>query len=240
VLNNKKKVPAKVINYNAKLDLAIIKVTEKVKMPAVAELGNSSQMQVGDPVVAIGNPLGMELYGTVTTGVISAMNRKIQSSEGGNVTETYIQTDAAINPGNSGGALVNNLGQVIGINAAKIGGNGVEGIGFAIPIDIVKPQLKSLLKPVLKIGILARDITPDLSKQYNIPQGVYIVQVQEFSAAEKAGLQAGDVIEKFDGKVVKSVNDINNIKAEHKAGDKVQIVINRNGSNKTLTLTLSE
>lgn len=240
VLNNKQQVSAKVINYNAQLDLAIIKVTQNVKMPAVAELGTSSQMQVGDPVVAIGNPLGMELYGTVTTGIVSAMNRQVQASEGSNATETYIQTDAAINPGNSGGALVNNLGQVIGINSAKIGGNGVEGIGFAIPIDIVKPQLNSLLKPVLKLGIEGRDITSDLSEQYNIPQGVYVAQVQEFSAAEKAGLQVGDVIEKFDGKTVKSVNDINTIKAQHKAGDKVQIDINRNGSNKTLTLTLSE
>jgi serine protease Do len=237
IFNNKKEVPAKVINYDAPLDLAIIKVTGNVQMPAVAELGSSSSMQVGDPVVAIGNPLGKELLGTVTTGVISATNREIQV---GNTTQNLLQTDAAINPGNSGGALVNSQGQVIGINSAKMGGSGVEGLGFAIPIDIVKPKINSLLKPILKIGISARNITSDLSKQYNMPEGVYVVQVEQFSSAEKAGLQPGDVIEKFDGKPVKTVDDINNIKATLNAGDKVSMEVYRNNKTISLTLQLSQ
>jgi serine protease Do len=175
--------------------------------------------------------------GTVTTGVISAVNREITV---GNSKQSFLQTDAAINPGNSGGALVNSLGQVIGINSAKIGGNGVEGIGFAIPIDTVKPKIDSLLKPILKIGISARDIDEATSKEYNIHKGVYIVQVEQFSAAEKAGLQQGDVIVKFDGKSVTSVNDINAIKSTHKSGDTIKMEINRNGKNISLSLKLSE
>lgn len=237
IFNNNQEVPAKIINYDSSLDLAVIQVTKKVKMPAVAELGSSKDMQVGDPVVAIGNPLGKELLGSVTTGVISSLNREISV---GDSKQTLLQTDAAINPGNSGGALVNSLGQVIGINSAKIGGNGVEGIGFAIPIDIVKPKIDSLLKPILKLGISAREITSDMANQYQIPQGVYIVGVQEFSAAEKSGLQAGDVILKFDGKSVKSVDDINKIKSQHKSGDEVKLDIYRNGKNSALSLKLTE
>ncbi|AZV55825.1 trypsin-like peptidase domain-containing protein [Clostridium sp. AWRP] len=237
IFNNKKEAPAKVVNYDATLDLAIIKVTSNVKMPAVAELGDSKNLQVGDSVVAIGNPLGKDLLGTVTTGVISATNRDIKV---GNNTQTYLQTDAAINPGNSGGALVNSAGQVIGINSAKVGGSGVEGIGFAIPIDTVKPKLSGLLKPILKLGIACRDINSRLSQAYNMPEGVYVAEVQEFSAAERCGLKVGDVIQKFDGKSVKSISEINDIKATHKSGDTVEIVVNRNGSKKTLNLTLTE
>lgn len=237
ILNNKKEVSAKIINYDADLDLAIIKVTENVQMPAVAELGNSKDIQVGDSVVAIGNPLGKELLGSVTSGIISATSREIAV---GNSKQTLLQTDAAINPGNSGGALVNSAGQVIGINSAKIGGDNVEGIGFAIPIDIVKTKIDNLLKPILKIGISGRDITSDIAKSNNIPEGVYVVQVQEFSASEKAGIQVGDIIEQFDGKSVKSVSDINKIKAEHKSGDVVKVQVYRTGSTKTLSLKLSE
>lgn len=235
--NNKKTAPAKVINYDTDLDLAVIKVTDGSKMPAVADLGDSKSMQVGDPVVAIGNPLGLELLGTVTTGVVSAVNRQMQV---GNTTQTFLQTDAAINPGNSGGALVNQFGQVIGINSSKMGGNGVEGLGFAIPIDVAKAKISALVKPILKIGIGARDITSDLSSRYNLPVGVYVAQVEQFSPAEKAGIQTGDVIVKFDGKTVKTTNELNSIKGTHKAGDVVSIQVYRNGSNKDLTLKLAE
>ncbi len=237
IFNNNKEISAKIINYDEALDLAVIKVTDNIKMPAVAELGNSKDLQVGDSVVAIGNPLGKELLGSVTTGVISAVNREIKV---GNSKQTFLQTDAAINPGNSGGALVNSSGKVIGINSAKMGGNGVEGLGFAIPIDTVKPKIDSLLKPILKIGISGRDISPEMSKSYSIPEGVYVVQVQEFTAAEKCGLQTGDIIKKFDNKLVKSINDINSIKSNHKSGDKVKIEIFRDGKTKTLTLNLTD
>lgn len=240
IFNNNKEVSAKVINYDENMDLAIIKVTDSsVKMPAVAELGSSEALQVGDPVVAIGNPLGKELLGSVTTGVISAKNRDIQESSNG-PKQTFLQTDAAINAGNSGGALVNSQGQVIGINTAKINGSGVEGLGFAIPMDSIKPKIDSLLKPMLKIGISCRDISSDVAKQNNIPEGVAVLQVEEFSPAEKAGLQAGDIITKFDGKSVNSVDSMNTIKSKHKSGDEINLEVYRDGSTKSLKLKLSE
>lgn len=236
--NNKKTAPAKVVNYDENLDLAVIKVTDGSKMPAVAELGDSSSVQVGEPVVAIGNPLGLELMGTVTAGVISAVNRQIQGQN--NTTQTLLQTDAAINPGNSGGALVNQFGQVIGINSSKMGGNGVEGIGFAIPINVAKDKISSLTKPILKIGIGASDLTSDLAQQYNLPVGIYVAQVEHFSPAEKAGIQTGDVIAKFDGKTIKTTSELNAAKETHKARDVVDIQVYRNGSYKDFSLKLIE
>lgn len=237
ILSNKKQVSAKLVNYDANQDLAVIKVTSKTTMPAIAELGDSSKVQVGDSVIAIGNPLGTQLLGSVTSGIISATNRSISV---GNTKQSFLQTDAAINPGNSGGALVNSMGQVIGINSAKIGGNGVEGIGFAIPINTVKSKLSGLLKPVLKLGIAGRNIDSTLSQEYNVPKGVYVVEVEDSSAAEKAGIKVGDIIQKFDGKSVSSVNDINTLKSKHKSGDVISIVVSRNNSTKTLSLTLTE
>lgn len=237
ILSNNKTVSAKVVNYDENQDLAVIKVTTKTDMPAVAELGNSDNVQVGDPVVAIGNPLGKELLGSVTSGIISATKREIAV---GNTTQSFLQTDAAINPGNSGGALVNSAGQVIGINSAKIGGDGVEGIGFAIPINTVSSKLNGLLKPILKVGIVCMDVDSSLSQQYNIPQGVYVKEVEKSSPAEKAGLKTGDIIQKFDNKSIKSVDEINQIKATHKSGDTVSVVVYRDGSTKTLELTLTE
>ena len=238
ILNNKKEVPAKVVNYDANMDVAIIKVTGNVTMPAVAELGSSSNLQVGDQVVAIGNPLGKEFLGSVTSGIVSALNRevKVENSK----TETLIQTDAAINPGNSGGPLVNSQGQVIGINSAKLGGNGVEGMGFSIPIDLIKPKISSLSKPLLLLGITCSDVTSDQAQQNNVPVGVAVIQVNPSSPAQKAGLQADDIITKFDGKTIKTTDELNSIKASHKAGDKINIEVYRNGSTKSLTLTLTE
>ncbi|KEI02358.1 S1C family serine protease [Clostridium botulinum] len=240
ILNNGKEgkeIPAKVVNYNSAMDLAVIKLTEKVKVPAVAEFGDSDNIQVGDPAIAIGNPLGKQFLGSVTYGVISAVNRKV-SIEGQN--QNFIQTDAAINPGNSGGALVNTYGQVIGINSAKIGGSQVEGLGFAIPINAVKPQIQNLIKPILKMGIMVRNIDDKIAKQYKLPMGVYVQQVEEFSPAEKAGITPGDIIIKFDRKSVKTVEEMNSIKQKHNSGDIIDVEVNRDGKNKTLKLTLSE
>ncbi|KEI15278.1 S1C family serine protease [Clostridium novyi] len=240
ILNNGKEgkeIPAKVVNYNSAMDLAVIKLTEKVKLPAVAEFGDSDNIEVGDPAVAIGNPLGKQFLGSVTYGVISAVNRKV-SIEGQN--QNFIQTDAAINPGNSGGALVNTYGQVIGINSAKIGGSQVEGLGFAIPINAVKPQIQNLIKPILKMGIMVRNIDDKIAKQYKLPVGIYVQQVEEFSPAEKAGITPGDIIIRFDRKTVKTVEEMNSIKQKHNSGDVIEVEVNRDGKNKTLKLTLSE
>lgn len=232
-----KEIPAKVVNYDSSLDLAVIKLTEDVEIPAVAEFGDSDSIEVGEPAIAIGNPLGKQFLGTVTAGVISAVNREITVD---GQTQKYIQTDAAINPGNSGGALVNTYGQVIGINTAKIGGSQIEGLGFAIPINTVKPQIEKLIKPLLKIGISASNITQNIAKRNNLPIGIYIHQVEEFSPAEKAGLLPGDVITKFDGKTVKTVEEMNALKQKHNSGDKVEIQVIRDGKTKKITLTLSE
>ena len=237
MLSDGKEVSAKVINYDAAADVAVIKLDANTKVPGVAEFGDSDMLEVGESVVAIGNPLGKEFLGSVTAGVVSAINRQVSIE---NKDLKFIQTDAAINPGNSGGPLVNSKGQVIGINTAKIGQEGVEGLGFAIPINTVNPKMESLVKPILKIGISCREITEDISKQYNIPVGVYISQVQEFSAAEKAGIIPGDIIIQFGGQKVKTVEEINKVKGTHKAGDVVKVELVRNGKTMKLDLTLSE
>lgn len=190
VLSDGKSYKATLTGADSRTDLAVLKVDGN-NLP-YATLGNSSELQVGELAVAIGNPLGEELAGTVTGGYISALNRSIMVDD---KKFNLIQTDAAINPGNSGGALVNNYGEVIGINSVKMSSEGVEGIGFAIPIDEAKPIIEDLKtsgyvtgRPV--IGIAGRDVTEQDSKYYNIPVGIYVYQVSKYSAAEQAGIQA--------------------------------------------------
>lgn len=236
VFSNGKTSSAKVVNFDSTEDLAVLKVTTNMEMPGVAELGDSSRLRVGDNVVAIGNPLGKDLVGTVTSGIVSAVNRKVTIE---NKTLTLIQTDAAINAGNSGGPLVNSLGQVVGINSAKINETGVEGIGFSIPINTVKDELEGLQQTGLKIGIGAEDITSDEAKQYKVPQGVLIDTVDKFSAADKAGIEKNDIITQFDGQKVTTLSEINKIKFKHKSGDSIKVIVYRNNKYVTLTLTFT-
>ena len=190
--------------------------------------------------MAVGNPINMT--STVTTGIISAVNRKITDSDG--KTYTCIQTDAAINSGNSGGALVNSEGKVIGINTLKLSGTGIEGIGFAIPInsttDITSQliQYSKVKRPF--IGISGIDLDETTAKKYNLVVGVYVKSVEDFSSAEKGGLKAGDVITEADGKSIKSMDELNEIKNSHQIGDTIKLKINRDGSEKEITLTLGE
>jgi serine protease Do len=237
VLSDGKEVNAKLINYDAEYDVAIVKITDKIQVPGIVELGDSSVLQVGESVVAIGNPLGKEFLGTVTTGIVSALDRQIDIR---NREVTYIQTDAAINNGNSGGPLINSRGQVIGINTAKIKDSGVEGLGFAIPIDVIKDKIQDLSRPILMVGISGREVTEEIAKQYNFPIGVYIREVVEFSPAERAGLKPGDIIVRFDGEKVRSINDINRLKNKRRAGDVVNIIISRDGKERTIELELAE
>ena len=237
MLSDGKEVSAKIINYDAEADVAVIKLADNTVVPGVASFGNSDVLEVGETVVAIGNPLGKELIGSVTTGIVSAVNRQVSIE---NKDLKFIQTDAAINPGNSGGPLVNSKGEVIGINTAKISISGVEGLGFAIPINTVNPKMDALIKPILSIGISCRDITTEMAKENNVSVGVYILQVKEFSAAEKAGIVQGDIITKFDGKNIKTVAEINKIKGTHKSGDVVKIELIRNSKTVKVNLTLSE
>lgn len=237
-----KEVNAKVVNYDQVRDVAVVKITDEgVKMPGVAELGDSDELMKGQQVIAIGNPLGKEFSGTVTSGIISSVNRQLATDSNGKALN-FIQTDAAINQGNSGGPLMNAKGQVIGINTAKIGSTGVEGMGFSIPINEIKPKIESLMKPMLRIGIGGRDLTEAIAKENKLPasEGVLVLEVSEFSPAEKAGLKIYDIITTFDGQKVTSVNDINDIKAKKNAGDTVKVGILRDGKEKTIELTLEE
>lgn len=239
-LPDKRQAKAKFIGGDSVNDLAVIKI-DLNNLP-VAELGDSSKLEVGEPAIAIGNPLGMEFAGSVTVGVISALNRQIDSD---NNTMNLIQTDAAINPGNSGGALVNSQGQIIGINSAKISETGVEGLGFAIPISDAKPIIDQLIlfgyvkgRPL--IGISGKDVTDIISQQYNIPVGIYVTEVTQGSGAELAGVKIGDILVSMDGKEVKTMSDMDNIKKSHKVGDTVSVTIIRQGNKKDLSITFSE
>lgn len=236
IFSDGKEVNAKVVNYDAERDIAVIKITDDVKMPGIAQLGDSSTVKAGEEVIAIGNPLGKEFSSTVTKGIVSSPNRKMKT-ENGNVLD-YIQTDAAINPGNSGGPLINSKGEVIGINTAKKVGEDIEGIGFAIPINEVKTRLGSLSKPILKLGITARTVTPELAKENKLEEGVYVVGVQEFSPAEKAGLKIGDLIIEFGGKRVKTLEELNQAKSQYNDGDSVPVEIIRDGKKVNINLTL--
>ena len=238
-LSDGRDVKAKVVNYDQNQDIAMLKINEEgIVVPGVVELGDSSVLKTGEEVLAIGTPLSKEFNQTLTGGYISAVNRNVETSTG--VKVNLIQTDAAINPGNSGGPLINTKGEVIGINTLKIADSDVEGIGFAIPINEVKDRIEALSKPILNLGVSIREINSDLAKQYKMEEGLYVVQVVEFSPAEKAGIQAGDVIVKFDGKNIKTFEELKEIRDQKSAGDIVEIEVSRNGSSKTLNLQLEE
>jgi serine protease Do len=240
VLSNGKEYEAKVVGKDNKTDLAVIKIDEK-DLPT-AELGQSAALEVGELAVAIGNPLGQEFAGSVTAGVISALNRTMNVD---GRQYTLIQTDAAINPGNSGGALVNKYGQVVGINTVKIGASGYEGMGFAIPIDIAMPIINELLesgyvkgRPV--IGVSLREINEQMSKRYNLPVGLYVLEVSEFSGAEKAGVKISDIITKADGQEVKTVEELNKLRDMHKAEESITLTVIREDRVMTIAIVLGE
>lgn len=229
---------ATVVGTDEETDLAVIKIEEE-NLTAIG-LGDSDTVQVGEFVMAVGNPLGMK--SSVTCGVVSAVNREVTDSDG--KTYKLIQTDTAINSGNSGGALVNSEGNLIGINTLKVSETGVEGMGFAIPVNSAEPIYKQLIqynkvkRPF--IGISGREITESLAFRYNLVEGIYVTSVSEFSGAEKAGIKIGDIIIKADGKEVKTMNELNSIRNEHQIGDEITITINRDGKEKDIKVKLSE
>ena len=235
--NDETEYEGTIIGTDEQTDLAVIKI-DKTGLTA-AELGDSDSVQVGEFAMAIGNPLGMQ--SSVSSGTISAVNRSVTSD---NVTYKLIQTDAAINSGNSGGALVNSQGQVIGINTLKMSGSGIEGMGFAIPINSTKDiysqliQYNKVKRPY--IGISGRDLDAETAKANNLVEGVYVLSVEEFSAAEKAGIKNGDVITQIDGKDIKTMDELNEIKNSHSIGDEITLKINRSGKEKEIKLTLQE
>ena len=250
---------ATVNGYDEDKDLAVVSVPlsdisdDTMDQIEVATIGSSDDLKVGEQVVAIGNALG---YGqSVTTGIVSAKNRKmndqgIEQDEDSDATN-LIQTDAAINPGNSGGALLNTAGEVIGINSVKYSDTSVEGIGYAIPMDTAKPIIEELITKEkvdesnsAYLGIVGVDVTSDVAKTYNMPTGVYVAQVMEGAAAEQAGIQKGDIITKFDGKDVTSMEELSSNMQYYAAGTTVDVVIERSSNGQyeeqTISVTLGK
>lgn len=239
-LPDKRQAQAKFIGGDPLNDLAVIQINLK-NLP-VADLGDSSRLEVGELAVAIGNPLGLEFAGSVTSGVISALNRTVSIEDR---TLNLIQTDAAINPGNSGGALVNSTGKVIGINTIKISVTGVEGLGFAIPVNDTKPIVSQLIKyGYVKgrpfIGISGQDVTEAMARYYNLPVGVFIIAVSPDSGAAKAGIRKKDIMISLAGKKVATMQEVNQIKRDYKAGEKVNTVIVRGKRKLSLSIIFSE
>ena len=225
---------------DADMDIAVIAVSKDslekstAATISIATLGDSDKLKVGEPAIAIGNALG---YGqSVTTGVISALNRELEISEG-EFSQGFIQTDAAINPGNSGGALLNVNGEVIGINSNKIGGSTVEGMGYAIPISKALPIIDDLKTKKTKstvaednrgyLGISGRGVSAEMAELYDFPQGVYVYDVYPGTGAEKANLRKGDIITKFEGTTLDSMEKLQGLLAYYEAGDTVKLTIER-------------
>lgn len=235
---------AKIIAYDTETDIAVLKIDETGLTPAT--FGSSDDLRVGELVIAVGNPLGFDLFGSVTSGIVSALNRQISINE---KHLTLIQTDAAINEGNSGGPLLNSCGQVIGINSAKIsasyGSASVEGLGFAIPINEAKTIVDELIyngyvtgRP--QIGISGVDLSESNSNYLGIPMGVYVRAVSKDSAAEIAGIRAGDVIIGIEDEAIKTMDELNTIKNNYKAGDTITLKIYRSGEDIDVRLTLQD
>ncbi len=248
-------VAAEIKGTDSSTDLAVITVRisdipeETLSQIKVATLGNSDNLKVGEPAIAIGNALG---YGqSVTTGVISALDREVTVTDQNNntVTNSLIQTDAAINPGNSGGALLNINGEVVGINSVKYTDTDVEGMGYAIPITTAEPIINDLinLEPVAEsevayLGVSGMDVTDEVGSQYNWPNGIYVIQVMEGSPAQQAGIYAGDIITAFDGREVSSMSALQERMQYYAAGTTVEVSlkVSENGEwiDRTVTVTL--
>ena len=236
--NDDTEYEAKIIGTDSQTDLAVIKIDKTGLTPA--ELGDSDSVQVGEFAMAIGNPLGLD--NSVTAGIVSAVNREVTDSDGNKYLA--IQTDAAINAGNSGGALVNSQGQVIGVNTLKLSGEDVEGVGFAIPINSTKEIYEQLIqynkvkRPYIGIGGI--DLDEETAKKNNLVVGIYIKTIEDFSAAEKAGLRIGDVIIEADGQKITTMDELNEIKNSKSIGDTIELKVYRNGNEKEVTVTLQE
>lgn len=238
LFNDTTEYKGKIVGKDEQTDLAVIKIDKSGL--AKAEFADSDSIKVGEFAMAVGNPLGMN--SSVTCGVVSAVNREVTDSDGKKFI--LIQTDAAINAGNSGGALVNSEGKVIGINTLKLSVTGIEGMGFAIPInsttDITSQliQFSKVKRP--HIGIYGMDLDEKTAKKNKLEVGIYVKAVDDFSPAEKAGLKPGDVIVEVEGKKIKTMEELNKVKNDHKIGDELKIKVNRDNEDRELTITLGE
>lgn len=243
-LENGKKYDGKVVWSDTDLDLSITKIDAKGLK--YITLGDSSNIKVGESVYAIGNPIGFEFRRTVTSGIISAKNRSIKLEENNNISymSDLIQTDATINPGNSGGPLIYPNGEVIGINTVKI--SSAEGIGFAIPINVVKGVIESFKNTgsfeQTTIGIYAydKDVIPYLNSNINFSEGIYIAEITKNGPAESAGLKQGDIITEIDSKKLSTMNDLREYIYTKKVGDIVNLQISRGKINRSIDVTLGK
>ena len=246
VLQDDSEYNATLVGSDERTDLAVLKIDATGLTPA--EFGNSDQMQIGEQVIAIGNPGGLELAGTVTVGYVSAVNRSITTTNGNTVN--CIQTDAAINPGNSGGALVNTYGQVIGINSQKIAATDYEGIGFAISINEAQPIINDLIQYGYVRGRVVMGITMQMIDQtyaaiYGYQPGIGVVSVEAGSPAEEAGLVAGDIITAIDGQSITTQEELNSLLEQYSPGDTITLTVYRqsvrgDGQELSVKLTFAE
>ncbi len=241
-LSDGRNIDGKLVGEDSRTDLALVQVSETKGLVA-AQIGDSSKLQVGEPVVAIGNPGGEQFARSVTTGVVSALNRELQIS--GEASFNLIQTDAAINPGNSGGALVNMQGKVVGINSAKNNQPGFEGMGFAIPISDAWPIVTQLMQKgrASHAGMLV-SVDPNYNENYaqakGIPAGALVNAVTPNGPAAQAGIQPGDIITAVGDNQIQNYYDLTHELFKYKSGDKVKLSIYRNGSKSSVSVTLAE
>ena len=233
-------IPAQIIGGDEQTDIAVLKIDKTDCVPVT--LGKSSELIVGELAITIGNPLGSELSGTVTAGIISALNRKL-TIEGREMN--LIQTDASINSGNSGGPLINSYGQVVGITSAKVATAYGEGLGFAIPIDEALPIISDLIehgyvkgRPI--VGITGETISEIYAQYYDIPRGFIVREVVKNGPADKAGVQVGDIVIGIEGTLIENMDEFNEIKKNYKAGDTITISVYRNEKIVDLEITLAE
>ena len=244
LLSDDRNLQATLVGKDKASDLAVLRVEAEGLVPAV--FGDSEGLRVGDMVCAIGDPLGVGLRGTMTNGIISAINRDITT---GGRTMTLIQTNAALNSGNSGGPLINCFGQVIGINTMKIGDNmsiaGVEGLGFAIPSVTVKSIVDQLIaqgyvsgRPYL--GIQGEEVSQLYQYYYRLPEGLFLTKVVSGSDAQRKGLTEGDILISLDGRQITGPEDLTTVLSGHKVGDQIEAVIFRNNHQYAVTLTVEE
>lgn len=233
ILNTGTSYTAEIVGQDEKTDLAVLKITPAENEPLTAAvLGDSTTVQVGELAVAIGNPMGMEFSGSVTSGIISAVNRTMTID---NRTYNLLQTDAAINSGNSGGALINQYGEVIGINSVKLSTTGVEGMGFAIAISEAKPIINDLMQSGHVTGRPLVGISISETRY-----GLFISAIAEGSGAEEAGLQVNDMILEVDGQKVESTSEINEIRDKKKPGDTLKFKILRDSTTMEIDVKLTE
>ena len=241
--NDNQEFEAALVGSDEMSDLAVLKIDARGLK--AAEFGDSSKLRVGDSVVAIGDPLGVQLRGTMTNGIISAINRDLTV---GDRTMTLIQTNAALNNGNSGGPLINCYGQVIGINTVKMSSYytataSVEGLGFAIPIFVAKPIIDELIENGYVAGRPAIGISGDslpsyYRTYYRLPDGVYVTSVNEGSDAKAKGIREGDIVTAINGEKICSIDELNTVKNQYAAGDEVTLTIYRSGTYYEVTVTL--